>query len=161
MTLTLLNRLPLHDARAKLLECGGSAEWADRLLALRPFPNQEHLFTRAEEIWWNLDESAWLDAFSRHPQIGAREALSTWSSEEQAGMNHASVATALDLHDLNRDYLQKFGWTFIICATGKSAEEMHSALVRRLGNGGPDEIRVAAAEQAKIMRIRLRKLVEL
>jgi OHCU decarboxylase len=141
--------------RTALLECCGSVRWVDRLLAHRPFESAEELFEHAEMVWWGLDESDWLEAFSKHPQIGSREALSAWSQEEQAGMNEATGS----MDHLNQEYFEKFGWIFITCATGKSAEEMRAEMEARLPNGPADEIRIAAAEQAKIMQIRLRKLL--
>jgi 2-oxo-4-hydroxy-4-carboxy-5-ureidoimidazoline decarboxylase len=146
--------------RNVLLECCGSARWVDGLLASRPFETEDELFLAAREIWWNVEESDWLEAFSKHPQIGARQTISAWSSQEQAGMNHASASTTDAIEALNHEYLEKFGWIFIVCATGKSADEMRAAIEKRLGNGPYDEIRIAAGEQAKIMQIRLRRLLE-
>jgi 2-oxo-4-hydroxy-4-carboxy-5-ureidoimidazoline decarboxylase len=145
----------LELGRSALLECCGSVRWVDRLLARRPFENSEQLFEDAEEVWWGLEESDWLEAFSKHPQIGARGALSAWSKEEQAGMDEATGS----MDERNQEYFEKFGWIFITCATGKSAEEIRGEVERRLLNAPADEIRIAAAEQAKIMQIRLRKLV--
>jgi len=160
MTISELNLMPWDAVRDLLQECCGSARWVDRLLACRPFESAGGLFENAERIWRNLVPQDWLEAFSRHPQIGARAVLSAWSSQEQAGMNDASVEAADAMRELNRRYLDTFGWIFIVCATGRTAEEMRAALEQRLSNTPSEEIRVAAGEQAKIMHIRLRKLLE-
>ena len=145
--------------RNVLLECCGSARWVDGLLARRPFETEDELFLAAREIWWNVEESDWLEAFSKHPQIGARQTISAWSSQEQAGMNHASASTTDAIEALNHEYLEKFGWIFIVCATGKTAEEMLALLEARLPNTREVELALAAAEQNKITLLRLRKLL--
>jgi 2-oxo-4-hydroxy-4-carboxy-5-ureidoimidazoline decarboxylase len=146
--------------RTALLECCGSSNWVDRMFARSPFGSFEQLSQDADEVWWALDESDWQEAFSKHPQIGARGAVSAWSQQEQAGMDEATPAAAESMRYLNREYFEKFGWIFITCATGKSAGEMRAEIERRLINTPADEIRIAAGEQAKIMQIRLRKLLE-
>ncbi len=113
----------------------------------------------AEEAWWSLVESDWLEAFSKHPKIGDRKPIGKWSAEEQRGMDQATSETAGSMENLNRAYEAKFGWIFIICATGRSAEEMLSQLEQRLANDPAAEIRIAAGEQAKITRLRLQKLI--
>jgi OHCU decarboxylase len=159
MTLSELNLLRRPDAQEALRECCGSTDWAYKLVAHRPFTSEEILLQEAEQIWWKLKPSDWLEAFSQHPQIGGREVTSEWSSQEQAGMNYANAALTRSMQNLNRRYFERFGWIFIVCATGKSAEEMHAILETRLANAPSDEIRVAAAEQVKIMQIRLQKLL--
>jgi OHCU decarboxylase len=115
----------------------------------------------ATDIWWRLAPTDWLEAFSKHPKIGEKGKVSQWSSEEQSGMNSSAIDTAKSLAALNRTYFDKFGWIFIVCATGKSAEEMLSLLEARLPNRPDDELRIAAAEQNKITLLRLRKLLSL
>jgi 2-oxo-4-hydroxy-4-carboxy-5-ureidoimidazoline decarboxylase len=173
MTLVDFNKEPEENALAALLDCCGSPAWADALLARRPLLNLEVLHRTADEIWWSLPESEWLAAFSKHPKIGekaqaARVAdekekplesrTAQWSQAEQQGMANAAAETAEAIHKMNVEYERKFGWIFIVCATGRSAEEMRSLLAQRLGNGHATEIRIAAAEQAKITRLRLGKL---
>jgi 2-oxo-4-hydroxy-4-carboxy-5-ureidoimidazoline decarboxylase len=160
MTLTELDLLPADALRERLLECCGSVRWVDRLLVCMPFESATSLFENAEAIWQDLDPQDWLEAFSKHPQIGARGRLSAWSSQEQAGMNDASIEAADAMRELNRRYLETFGWIFIVCATSRSAEEMRTVLEQRLTNAPSEELRIAAGEQAKIMHIRLRKLLE-
>lgn len=145
----------------RLLECCGSRNWATRMLAARPFQDVSQLETAATDIWWHLAPADWLEAFSKHPKIGEKGNVSQWSSEEQSGMNTAAIHTAKKLAALNQTYFDKFGWIFIVCATGKSADEMLSLLEARLPNRPDDELRIAAAEQNKITLLRLRKLLSL
>lgn len=144
-----------------LLECCGSRNWAAQLLAARPFQDISQLETMATDIWWRLAPTDWLEAFSKHPKIGEKGKVSQWSSEEQSGMNSAATDTAKKLAALNQTYFEKFGWIFIVCATGKSAEEMLSLLEARLPNRPEDELPIAAAEQNKITLLRLRKLLSI
>jgi OHCU decarboxylase len=101
----------------------------------------------------------WLEAFSKHPKIGEKGKVSQWSSQEQSAMNTAAIDTADKLAALNQIYFDKFGWIFIVCATGKSADEMLRLLEARLANRSDDEMRIAAAEQNKITLLRLGKLL--
>jgi len=142
-----------------LTACCGSAKWVQQMLAARPFQNPAQLETIASEVWWRLQPADWLEAFSEHPRIGEKGKVSQWSAQEQSGMESAAAQTAARLADLNRVYLEKFGWIFIVCATGKSAQEMLALLEARLPNSPADELRIAAAEQSKITILRLRKLL--
>ena len=157
MTLVQLNALA--DAEAQLMECCGSQNWARKVAALRPFGTLERLHAVAAEIWESLAASDWLEAFSKHPKIGEKRKLSQWSSEEQSVMSEADLAVGRRLFELNDAYEAKFGHIFIVCATGKTAREMLALLEQRLNNSAEAELRNAAAEQAKIMRLRLDKLV--
>jgi OHCU decarboxylase len=121
---------------------------------------------RANDIWWSLDPEDWLEAFRSHPKIGEKKAAAPvsdqsrqWSGQEQAGVRNASQETVDALAELNHAYEQKFGFIFIICATGKTSEEMLSALRQRLDNDPATELPVAAAEQSKITELRLKKLI--
>jgi 2-oxo-4-hydroxy-4-carboxy-5-ureidoimidazoline decarboxylase len=162
--LARLNGLGTEAAAAELLACCGSSAWARALAACRPFADEEALFAAAERIWWDLGPEGWREAFAAHPRIGERAAGPTagWSEAEQAGARDAADAAAPLLADLaaaNRDYEARFGHVFLICATGKSAGEMLAALRARMGNEPAAEIRIAAGEQAKITRLRLRRLL--
>jgi OHCU decarboxylase len=141
-----------------LLRCCGSEVWAQRMLASRPFGDAETLHRTADEIWFSLRREDWLEAFSKHPKIGDK-ASSNWSAQEQQGMSTASEETARRMRELNEQYERKFGWRFIVCATGKPADEMRSLLEQRLSNDPDTELRIAADEQAKIMHLRLDKLL--
>ena len=162
-----LNALSSEDVKEQFLSCCGSVNWAERMAKERPFASQEELLTCAEKIWWSLKRADWLAAFRSHPKIGEQKAAEkvsiasqTWSQQEQSSLSVAALHTRQELAHLNQEYEQKFGYIYIVCATGKSSEEMLSILKRRMDNAPAEELRVAAAEQAKITELRLKKLVE-
>lgn len=161
-----LNELPIDVAQAEFLKCCGSMLWAREMTGARPFANEAQLFDRADEIWWSLSEQDWLEAFRAHPKIGEKKAVTaqspqaqSWSAQEQAGVASAAASTVGELAERNRDYENRFGFIFIVCATGRSSEEMLELLKGRLPNDAPSEIRIAAIEQSKITRLRLEKLL--
>ena len=159
MTIAGIDEVAEAEIALQLLACCGSGNWVRQMLAERPFQSQDRLESAASEIWWRLSHADWLEAFSKHPKIGEKGKVSEWSAQEQSGMNSAAAQVAGQLADLNRVYFEKFGWIFIVCATGKTAAEMLSLLQARLPNAADDEIRIAAAEQNKITLLRLRKLL--
>jgi len=161
-----LNALPAEEAERELRACCGSLAWARRMAAARPFPDEAALFETADAIWRALDEADWREAFRSHPKIGERTAEAgqsgrerAWSAGEQAGIGDAEDATRRALAEGNAAYEARFGYIYIVCATGKSAEEMLDILRARLRNDPGTEIRVAAEEQRRITRIRLEKLL--
>jgi OHCU decarboxylase len=161
-----LNALPADEAERELLTCCGSREWARRMAAGRPFRDAEEVMDEADAVWWELDPSDWLEAFRSHPRIGEKKAEAgqtgrerAWSAGEQAGMGSAAEETQRALAEGNREYEARFGHIYIVCATGKSADEMLALLNARLANAPETEIRAAAEEQRKITRIRLEKLL--
>jgi OHCU decarboxylase len=121
----------------------------------RPFHRGEDLLDGADRIWRDLSEKDWLEAFAAHPRIGAR--ASGQAAAEQAGARGASPETLAALERANREYEERFGYTFIVYASGKSAEEMLDLCRRRLHNEPREELQVAAEEQRKITRLRLEK----
>jgi OHCU decarboxylase len=166
MNLESLNSLAPEDATKAFVQCCGSSRWAQAITAGRPYDNVEDLIARANDIWWSLQPSDWLEAFRSHPKIGEKKAAEPvsersrqWSGQEQAGVRDASKEAIDSLATLNRAYEEKFGFIFIICATGKTSEEMLAALRERLENDAARELTIAAAEQGKITELRLRKLV--
>ena len=155
-----LNALSEERARGALGRCCGARHWVDGMLAARPFASDTELLAAAERVWWGLGRADWLEAFAAHPRIGARaEAMTDWARREQAGANGAAEATLAALAQGNRTYEKRFGHLFLICATGRTADEMLGALRARLTNDPATELRVAAEEQAKITRLRLDRLV--
>jgi OHCU decarboxylase len=131
-----------------------------------PFSNDPELFARSAFVWRQAQESDLLEAFAAHPQIGDLESLQkNWAStkqlagREQVGVEMADATVLARLADGNREYLIKFGFIFIVCATGKSADEMLALLEQRLPNDRTAELALAASEQLKITHLRLRKLV--
>ncbi len=165
MDLTRLNSLPEAEAREAFLRCCGSRRWAEAMAARRPFADEDVLFAAAGEAEKGLSREDWLEAFAAHPRIGDLESLrkkfaatASWASHEQAGVAGAPEAVLQALAEANRRYEEKFGYIFIVCATGKNAGEMLAILEQRLPNDPETDLHVAAAEQAKITRLRLEKL---
>lgn len=161
----LLDALAVPGARAALGRCCGSTRWVAGMLARRPFGSGGALSESALEVWSALGRDDYLEAFAEHPPIGEASVLSArlaatagWSSREQSGVNAAAQATLAALAAGNRAYRERFGYTFIVCATGKSADEMLALLLSRLDNDADTELFTAAAEQAKITLLRLEKL---
>lgn len=164
--LARLNSLSADEAQFELLKCCGSKEWARRVCQARPFSNVDELTKQSEAVWRSLERSDWLEAFRSHPKIGERKASSTvaaaaekWSEQEQAGIDSSTQDVMSALAELNAQYEQKFGFIFIVCATGKSSEEMLALLRERFGNSPEEELRIAAVEQAKITELRIKKLI--
>src|SRR6266581_1478866 len=136
-----LNELSVNDAQAEFLKCCGSQRWASAMTAARPFANVDELLTKADSIWWSLSAEDWLEAFRAHPKIGEKKAAAaqaeqaqSWSAQEQSGVASASSQTKDELERLNREYEDRFGFIFIVCASGKSSEEMRSILNSRIDN---------------------------
>lgn len=162
------NALAPEEARAELLKCCGAKRWADAVEQGRPYLSLWHLLAQANDVWRALDPDDWLEAFRSHPKIGERKAANTvapqsqqWSAQEQQGVANAPADTVDILARLNRVYEEKFGFIFIVCATGKSSGEILALLEQRLNNAPEVELPIAAAEQAKITDLRLRKLLDL
>ena len=132
----------------------------------RPFRMLEDLFEKSETVWFSLSPADWLEAFAAHPQIGSRSVAANasrsaeWSSREQAGTADAGIATLNALAEANHLYHEKFGFIFIVCATGRSADEMLQMCRARFGNSLQTEIEIAAREQQRITELRLSKLLE-
>ena len=167
-----LNSLSGDEATNELLQCCGSRRWASQMADARPFSDPEELRETATDVWWSLDSHDWLEAFRSHPKIGEKsshekknqlhsEAHRKWSEQEQAGVRNAKEETMNYLAQLNLKYEAKFGYIFIVCATGKSSEEMLTILRERLENDEAKELPIAAAEQAKITDLRLKKMLDL
>jgi 2-oxo-4-hydroxy-4-carboxy-5-ureidoimidazoline decarboxylase len=157
-----INAASPEDAREILFRACGSSRWVDRMLQRRPFGNDARLLSAARIEWFGLSEDDWLDAFAQHPRIGDRASLDArfpathdLSSKEQAGVSAARAEILDALAAANERYVERFGFIFIVCATGKTAEEMLGLLRERLANHRPAEIRVAAEEQARITALRL------
>ncbi|MFD2718377.1 2-oxo-4-hydroxy-4-carboxy-5-ureidoimidazoline decarboxylase [Hymenobacter monticola] len=167
MPLEQFNHFPKPALTEALQKCCGSTAWVEKMAALFPFADAETLMREATAQWNELTETDWREAFTHHPKIGGDvEALrekfastSQWAEGEQASVKQASQATLEALAAGNEEYERKFGYIFIVCATGKTADEMLALLQARLPNKPADEILIAAGEQDKITRIRLEKLL--
>jgi OHCU decarboxylase len=161
-----LNELSATDAQGELLKCCGSTRWVREMTEARPFASLEELCEKADAVCGSLNEEDWLEAFRAHPKIGGKKAATdqsqqaqSWSAQEQSGVANAARETIDALAQKNRDYEARFGFIFIVCAMGKSPEEMLAILKARMGNERQDEILIAAEEQRKITRLRLEKLL--
>jgi 2-oxo-4-hydroxy-4-carboxy-5-ureidoimidazoline decarboxylase len=162
----VLNTLSREEAKEALKRCCGATRWVEAMLARMPFASHTAMYAAAVEIWAQLGADDYREAFSHHPEIGAnldelrRKFAKTaeWSRAEQSSALGASEATLHALRDGNRAYRERFGFSFIVCATGKSAEEMLALLQTRLKHAPDLELDIAATEQAKITHLRLEKL---
>jgi len=156
------NRLEQETATKVILPCNGSLAWAIGVVNLYPFEAPEELFAASDKVWLALPEKDWQQAFDSHPRIGEHKAKAAtaqslkWSAGEQSAAN-PDEATQTALAAANKEYEQRFGRIFIVCATGKSAAEMLAILQRRLANDPATELKEAAEQQRQITQIRLRK----
>jgi len=160
--LTRWNEIPAAEAENEILPCCGAKAWARGMAARRPLPDEAALMAASDEVWAQLTQADWMEAFASHPRIGQRQLNSspqagTWSAQEQRGVAEAedSVKAALALG--NQKYEERFGRIFIVCATGKSAAEMLAILQRRLQNDNAAELSEAAEQLRQITHIRLKK----
>jgi 2-oxo-4-hydroxy-4-carboxy-5-ureidoimidazoline decarboxylase len=157
-----IDRASRADAITLLRAACGASRWIDRMLGLRPFGSRDALLSQARDVWFDLTEDDWREAFSHHPQIGDRESLRRrfpdthhLSQREQSGVDGAREEVLAALSEGNQRYLDRFGYIFIICAAGQSAADMLASLRDRLQNDPATEIRIAAHEHARIMERRL------
>ena len=145
-----LNSLDRAVLTSELIRCCASENWVKRMLQEFPFADVNNLLDASNRIWWGLCKDDWLQAFSAHPKIGDNEAvkkkvqsrpgLTSWEGEEQKGANSATDKTKSELKDLNVAYEKKFGFIFLICATGKTADEMLNSLKERINNSIDTEV---------------------
>jgi OHCU decarboxylase len=170
-TLGRWNRLPIDQATQAILSCCESKAWAQGMAARRPLGSESALLAASNEVWCKLTQSDWLEAFHSHPRIGASRPehplfqhhsaqSAAWSAQEQRDVTDADAAVKRALANANREYEQRFGRIFIVCATGKSAREILEILSRRLKNDAQTELHEAAEQQRQITEIRLRKWIQ-
>ena len=151
------------SAMEAMIACCGARSWAAEMVARRPFPDPAGLSAAADEVWSRMQESDWMEAFSCHPRIGERTVphatsqSAEWSRQEQSSTTTAKGELLAQLAELNSAYEGRFGFTYIVCATGKTTDEMLAILKQRLANDRETELREAAEQQRQIMQIRLRK----
>lgn len=157
--LAKLNQMAFDKAEQEFMKCCGSKVWAEKMAMLRPYADENALFSAAEKNWMACTSVDWYEAFAQHPRIGGR-AKGEWTKEEQAGMVKASPQTLEALQKGNDAYEKKFGYVFLVCATGKGAEEMLRLLRERLENEPRAELAIAVREQTKITRLRLEKWLQ-
>lgn len=160
------NHIDAADAAREILPCCGSHAWADGLAAHRPFANPQQLFEASDAVWLALDEAAWREAFDSHPRIGQQHARAAtaeslaWSSQEQRAAMSQDDAVKLALAEGNRQYEERFGRIFIVCASGRSAAEILALLEQRMQNSADAEMLEAAEQQRQITQLRLRRWLE-
>jgi len=166
-TLSSWNAASPDAALDAMLACCGARRWAAAMVALRPIGSVHELSAAADQIWGTMQEADWIEAFACHPRIGERMALHVsqksveWSRQEQSSVGGTNDHVLAELAAGNQLYVERFGFTYIVCATGKRAEEMLTILNRRLGSDRAAELREAAEQQRQITQIRLGKwLVE-
>jgi 2-oxo-4-hydroxy-4-carboxy-5-ureidoimidazoline decarboxylase len=155
------------EAVRSFRRCCGAQKWIEKMIGERPFVSITELFEKADRFWAEMGKEDILEAFTHHPKIGDLDNLkkkfnitAQWEMGEQAGVAAANDQVITDLAKGNDDYEKKFGYIFIVCATGKSAEEMLSILQSRLPNDPATELKASAEEQRKITRLRLEKLCQ-
>ena len=165
MSIQEFNQLPEKEALDALFACCGSTIWAENLVEKRLFTSLDELKEISDILWDQTIENDWMEAFSHHPKIGDVKSLekkftstATWASGEQASVSQASTEVIEKLAKGNTAYEEKFGFIFIVCATGKSAPEMLEILEARLSHKKERELQIAANEQNKITHLRLDKL---
>ena len=166
MTISEYDHLPTRDKAELLMQCCGSRAWVEKMLRMPPAEDLIDLFEDAEDTWYDCSPEDWKEAFTHHPKIGDLESLKKrfsgdrFAGNEQSSAKEAPDQTIKTLADANREYEQKFGYIFIVCASGRSAEDMLQELKIRLKNSPEEEIRIAMDEQNKITKLRLEKLFE-
>jgi 2-oxo-4-hydroxy-4-carboxy-5-ureidoimidazoline decarboxylase len=162
-TLQSWNAASADEALEAMIACCGARRWAAAMVARRPIRTVAELSAAADEEWARMREPDWMEAFACHPRIGGRSAVhasaqsSAWSRQEQASTTEAAERVLAELAAGNELYEQRFGFTYIVCASGKSAEEMLAILTRRLAGDRAGELREAAGQQRQITQIRLGK----
>jgi 2-oxo-4-hydroxy-4-carboxy-5-ureidoimidazoline decarboxylase len=165
MKLENFNLLGKEAAANELFKCCGCTNWLNKLIEFFPFSSIEDLKIHSDKIWFTCTEEDWKEAFSHHPKIGQKElenkfnATRDWASNEQSGVKNSPVEIISELASQNELYEKTFGFIFIVCATGKSAEEMLKILRDRLNNDPAKELHMAANEQNKITHLRMDKLL--
>lgn len=166
MTIAELNKSDTTQRKAALSKCCGAKHWIEKMDTIFPVASEETLLLEAERIWFQCSEQDWLEAFTHHPKIGDINSLKkkyaatiAWAEGEQSAVKQTSVEVLQALAEGNMTYENKFGYIFIVCATGKSAKEMLDMLLLRLNNNAEKEIKIAMQEQNKITILRLKKLL--
>ena len=166
MNIQSLNTLPIDQANHLFLQCCTSEKWIEKMVASRPFTDSNSLRDTADNIWKHLSEKDYLQAFEGHPKIGDVGSLKAkyanskeLASGEQSGASSATDEIIAELANSNSAYEEKYGFIFIVCATGKSATEMLALLQDRLNNDRQKELEIASEEQRKIFHLRLEKLL--
>ena len=162
-----VNSWNANRAEAEFLKCCGAQAWARAMAERRPFKDAESMFEDADNVFELLSDEDWMTAFRAHPKIGEQkagdeqsEAALRWSAQEQSQAVTAPVGVLQALAAANREYEERFGFIFIVCATGRTADQMLSIIRQRITNPPAAEFRIAAKEQKRITQLRLQKLLD-
>ncbi|MEW2426015.1 2-oxo-4-hydroxy-4-carboxy-5-ureidoimidazoline decarboxylase [Streptomyces nigra] len=158
--LARFNALEEHAAQAALHEVCASTAWVERLLAARPYVTVDALHQASDAAMAGLTADDLAEAMAGHPPIGRPRPGDPASAREQRGMAGASEELKAEMLELNLAYQEKFGHVFLICATGRTGEQMRDAVKERIGNAPEQEREIVRAELGKINRIRLARLVD-
>ncbi len=167
ITVKDIDQMKPDQARGLFAQCCGSSKWVNEMTARRPMRKFDNVLKAADEAADTLDTQDWLEAFAHHPRIGESAAsapvkgvVAELAANEQSAVGAADNDLKAALMNANQEHERKFGYFYIVCATGKSAEEMLEIARKRLGNDIDKELRVSADEQRQITRLRLEKLIE-
>ena len=165
MNIDQFNAMSASEAKQVLARTCTASRWIEKMIACRPIIDLEDFQEKARKIWLEMTEADYLEAFDGHPKIGDPGSLKKKygdtresAESEQSGVASADGDTLEHLAKMNHQYLEKFGYIFIVCATGKSAEQMLTLLRTRYQNAPAAELEIAADEQRKITAIRIEKL---
>ncbi len=168
MTLDELNNLSAEKATETFTSCCAAERWVEKIVNGRPYASVDELLKKADEFWWTMEEPDFLQAFTAHPKIGDVDSLrakyantKAIAANEQSGAQEAAEDVLQALAQGNNDYEEKFGFIFIVFATGKSAAQMLDLLQQRLPNSREQEIRNAAENQMMITDLRIKKILGL
>jgi 2-oxo-4-hydroxy-4-carboxy-5-ureidoimidazoline decarboxylase len=166
VTLDELNALSSDAAMDTFRSCCGASRWVRRMVAGMPYASRDAVLTTADTVWSTLGPDAWREAFGHHPRIGDRTRATgqgtqaeKWSADEQRDVSAADASVRAQLDVVNREYEARFGFIYIVCASGRSAAELLALAHDRLQNDLDTELRIAAEEQRRITRLRLEKLL--
>ena len=158
------NAMTVEAASEAVLPCCGSHAWARALASRRPLSTLPELLAASDAAWWSLPEQDWQEAFDSHPRIGEQHAVKhatdaslLWSAGEQQTAGLSDADAKAKLAEANRVYEAKFGRIFIVCASGKTAQEMLTIVTRRMHNTPEAELHETAEQQREITHTRLRK----
>jgi OHCU decarboxylase len=157
------NKADEVTALETMISCCGARRWASAMVAMRPIGSVAELSEAADRVWSTMTEADWMEAFACHPRIGERKAThataksTAWSRQEQSVATSAAEKVMAEIAEANKLYEGRYGFTYIVCATGKTAEEMLAILKRRLNSDRATELLEAAEQQRQITQIRLGK----
>jgi 2-oxo-4-hydroxy-4-carboxy-5-ureidoimidazoline decarboxylase len=166
LTLEQLNALPPFDAAEHLRACCGSSRWVEALVAARPFESLEAALAAADRIWWTTGPEDWNEALACHPRIGetasqtrVSDTARGWSVKEQEAVAASEESTRRQLDSAIQEYERKFGWIYVVFASGRGAQELLADLHTRMANDPERERMVTAREQLAITELRLRRMI--